>query len=46
MTMGVQKLYSEPVAFAEEDPEWFRFTVANMRGEYVDDRILARANKE
>ena len=44
--MGVQKLYSEPVEFAESDPEWFRFTLANLRGEYVDDQILDRANKD
>ncbi len=46
MTMGVQELYARPLEFAESDPEWFRFTMANLRGEYVDDSILDRASKE
>lgn len=33
MSMGVQRLFTEPAKFAKEDREYFDFVVANMRGE-------------
>ena len=33
MSMGMQRLFTDPSKFAEEDREYFDFVIANMRGE-------------
>lgn len=33
MSMGVQRLYTDPIGFAKEDREYFNFVIANLRGE-------------
>lgn len=33
MSMGVQKLFEDPVSFAKEDREYFDFVIGNLRGE-------------
>lgn len=33
MSMGLERLFDEPIKFANEDREYFNFVVANMRGE-------------
>ena len=33
MSMGMQKLFTDPKGFAKEDREYFNFVIANMRGE-------------
>jgi len=43
MTIGIEKLMTDHVKFAKEDPEWFRFVIANFRGKYVDNETLAAA---
>ena len=32
VAMGLQKLYQQPVTFAQRDPEYFRFLMAMLRG--------------
>ncbi len=32
ITMGVQKIYEDPIGFAEKDPEYFNFIVGVLRG--------------
>lgn len=32
MSMGMEKLFTDPVRFARTDPEYFNFVIANMRG--------------
>lgn len=31
LTMGVQRLYEDPIGFAKDDPEYFQFTLATLR---------------
>lgn len=33
MSMGMERLFTDPVGFEKEDPEYFNFVIANMRGE-------------
>lgn len=36
MSMGVERIFTDPVGFSREDREYFDFVIANMRGE-IDD---------
>jgi hypothetical protein len=45
MTMGTELLYQDAIAFAKADPEWFKFTLGNLRGQYIDDDIIKEALK-
>ena len=33
MSMGIQRIFSDPVKFAEEDREYFDFCIANIKGD-------------
>ena len=32
LSMGVEGLYNDPIAFAQNDPEWFAFTLGVLDG--------------
>lgn len=36
MSMGVQRVFEDPISFAKEDREYFDFVIANLRGELWD----------
>lgn len=34
VSMGLQKLYEDPIGFARKDPQYFKFCVAALRGDF------------
>ena len=32
-SMGMEQLYKDPISFAEDDPEYFKFIVGVLRGD-------------
>ena len=34
VSMGLERLYKDPISFAQKDPEFFKFTVGTLHGEF------------